>query len=210
MKQLLCFGALIIGTLLPLSAAPITFTFAFTGTGNVGASSFTSKSVLLTLTGDTSIVALNGSTYILEPLVSTTVAIAGFPLATFNGVGTTYIFSATGTGVGGFGRGGDLLQVTNGLFSGYNLQTAVAAQSIGPWTGGGFDATGLATDQGNITLFPSGNITFAASGGVAANVPEPTTFALFGLGILGFIVSVLRTRYHPRRLAYRTVGTLEV
>jgi hypothetical protein len=90
-----------------------------------------------------------------------------------------------------------LLQVTNGLFSAYNLQTAVAAQSIGPWTGGGFNATGLATDQGKITLFPSGDITFAASGGVAANVPEPTTFALFGLGILGFIVSVLRTRYHP-------------
>jgi hypothetical protein len=194
MKRFLWSGALIIGTLLPLSAAPITFTFAFTGTGNVGATSFTGKSVLLTLTGDTSIVALNGSTYILEPLASTTVAIAGFPLATFNGVGTTYIFSATGNGVGGFGRGGDLLQVTNGLFSAYNLQNAVTAQSVGPWTGGGFNATGLATNQGTITLFPSGNITFAASGGVASNVPEPTTFGLIGLGIVGFGVRILRKR----------------
>jgi len=81
MKTLLyTLAGLIVFT--PLSAAPITVTIGFTGSGTVGATAFTSASVLITAIGDTGSNTLKGGvTYQMNPTM-TTIAITGFSLAT--------------------------------------------------------------------------------------------------------------------------------
>ncbi|WP_206030166.1 PEP-CTERM sorting domain-containing protein [Roseomonas sp. AR75] len=67
----------------------------------------------------------------------------------------------------------------------YDGETSITFSGTGVFQGGGFDAT-----QATYTLTAQGNTvtSFSASvssGGQVVDVPEPTTLALFGMGLLG-------------------------
>ncbi len=194
MKLSHCLSAIALACLPVLgSAAPITYTFSGTATFTEGGTS--NLGIVLTVTGDTDDVSLEGTSpndywYIDTPAYSLTV---GGEAYTFNdaATGALYLFNTTG-GVVGFGFANllDWLLLDNAAeLAGYNMK-----QDIGP-VGGSLLATdpqqGLLELQGttarNLSYNALSNVTFTAA--LDNVVPEPGSFALAGLALAGLALT---------------------
>lgn len=182
-------------------AVPITYTVAATGTGSLGASSFTNALVTITLTADTSTVTHPfGVTF--NNSGPATVDVAGIGTATLTD--NFIVFDNQAGGPGGIGAAGiedntiflNLLDTANAAFASYDLKSA-----IGPITGTAlFNAGNLfPTNRGDFTLTSVGDSTFTATingqGGAQA-APTLSEWAMIGLGLLLAAVGVWQLRRH--------------
>jgi hypothetical protein len=183
--------------------APITYTLTATASGTLAGMAFTNAAIRVTSITDTNDVFVSGTipNLIYEVLpASSDISIAGFGTAVF----TDQMFWEDPNGAGDiiFGDvavGHPILGFTR-LFSG--LESYDLKSSFGPVSApvdfvtmffNGFD--NIPTGIGNLTLTAS-NDTFTA-----VVTPEPTSFLLAGLAILGFqaLRLVVRLRMNARR-----------
>ena len=173
------------------SAALMTYTQTGFLSGSLDGTSFTDAAVTLRVTADTANVnyaELNGG---LMPVWTnagvTTIDIVGFETATFNGSNVFGAFSlnlsallpgTAGVGIGNLTTFWSILGTSQTAEPTYALATATT------FTGAAVASTATySTTLGDlITTGKTGNATFTA-----AAVPEPSAFALLGLGTVGLV-----------------------
>lgn len=196
MKLTHCLSAIALACLPVLgSAAPITYTFSGTATFTEGGTQ--NLGIVLTVTGDTDDVSLQGTSpndyWYIQDNLSYSLTVDG-DAYTFNSAATGYLYLFNFTnGVVGFGFENllDWLLLDNAAeLAGYNMQ-----QDKGP-VGGSLLAAdppqGLLELQGATTTRSLSydtlrNVTFSAELGNA--VPEPGSFALAGLALAGLALT---------------------
>lgn len=167
------------------SAAVMTYTQTATLSGTLGGTSFTDAAVTFRMTADTANIqtAFSGILFWTNAGV-TTIDIAGFETATFNGSSDFGVLAADySSTLGPFGAVG--FSDGNGIaFLYQNSEPTYALATERMFTGegeGNFNPGPFSTTLGDLVLSgASGNSTFTA-----AAVPEPSAFALLGLGALG-------------------------
>ena len=178
-------------------ATPITYTDTVTGTGTLGALSFTNALVTVSLTGDT-------ATVFGDPLPrdfgTVTVDVLGIGTATFTDPLMWVIDNPGGSGGPGPLAGiADvtanhfLLGTVNAAFAIYDLRS-----SIGPLSGPVTFNPGLLfpTTSGDFALTSvAGNTSTFAARITDTSVPEPVSVILVGTGLLGIVRSRVRRRH---------------
>jgi hypothetical protein len=227
MRSILLTAGLIVavaGLASRADAAPITYTVSATGSGTIGATSFTNKQVTFTGTGNTANITspvFQGSTFYANPFANLTVNIAGIGTATVTDF--TEIFGIPFAFVDPdgeippiplviFGRldppFNDPLEFTgmgavgSNLLAGYNLSTAISVLGGGGVgfienCGVGNNDPCLHTTLGLLsftTNIPEGQATFTAT---LTPVPEPATDFLLGGGLT--MLGLWRARLRSRR-----------
>jgi hypothetical protein len=167
------------------SAAVMTYTQTATLSGTLGGISFTDAAVTFRMTADTANIqtALLGDSPSWTNAGVTTIDIAGFETATFNG-SDFGVFAADFSAFAPLGTVG-FTNLTNDIGIAFFFQGDDPSYSLataGTFTGAGdYQDTPFSTTLGDLVLSGiSGNSTFTA-----AAVPEPSAFALLGLGALG-------------------------
>ena len=203
-ERALRVGALgvLVGSLLvfvpSVFAASITYTITGTGSGQVGASTFTNAAYTIQVTADTAQVVPLGTPGNLGFEVPSLTA-----LITVAGIGTVTVTEPTrmfvsNTHVGaGFSRILDLLDVEHPLFATWDLKTPIGPLAdLEPFAIAQF--TDLSTSLGLMTLSSSSNVTFEATGGEAQAVLVPTLsetgFLVLTLALALLGVALLRQR----------------
>ena len=165
------------------SAAVMTYTQTATLSGTLGGTSFTNAAVTFRMTADTANIQIISNEILMPTLAGvTTIDIAGFETATFNGSSDFGVLAADYSTEVGFSAVGfaDLTNVTSIAFiyqtsePAYGLATATTLTGTGRFNSGPFSTT-----LGDLELTgASGSSTFTA-------VPEPSAFVLLGLGAIG-------------------------
>jgi hypothetical protein len=171
-------------------AAPVTYEFTATGSGSLGASTFTNAAFTLTSTADTSQVTSSGGVFEVPDLTAT-VSVAGLGTATF----TTPTINVDNQPLARAGFSDPIqnlaiLFVDNSAFAGYDLTTSIGPLSGPPTINPG---SAFATTAGNFVLDSVSPATFQATVQAA---PEPSALALFGLGAAGLAGWRWRKRRH--------------
>ena len=180
----------LIGSAAPLQASPITYSISGVGSGLFDGATFTNDLVTFTLTGDTDNITTLAPGVIMNPGTSMTADVEGLgqdditgpSFAAFtpdffdSGAGVAVLVAQEGADVGPLA-----ILSTDPAFLAYTLS---AATSFGPITGVGAGST------------PDGSAVFDTSRGsfqwssvpttstfTARTVPEPSSFAMLGLGV---------------------------
>jgi len=168
------------------SATSITFTEVINNaSGSLDGTTFTSQTVTLVLTSDTSTI-VNGGPGFYSDTGTATVSVSGGGSDTFTD--TMQVFVTQGSDVAGITDGTehlDVLDVNNAAFATYALNT-----SIGPLSGGTAGNTGdtYATTGGTFEFTSPLNVDHPASFTAAlGSAPEPGTLGLIGASI-GFLL----------------------
>ena len=183
--RILQFAVLLIGSAVLLPAAPITITYQASGAGSLNGASFASSTFVITALGDTTNRAtISPGTFAIDH-GSASINITG--LGTFSFTTPTRTFVNQGVQVVGFARtvgGSDLLDSTsNAAYSTWDLLS-----SIGPITGSGsllqWASAPVVTSAGTL-VFNNSSTTLTFQAVVGNAIPEPGTFQLIALGLLG-------------------------
>lgn len=160
-------------------ADTITYTESAIGSGSLGKMDFTNALITITATGDTSSVVNVGSIFII--ILPTELTVEGIGSTMFTDI-IQFVSNNTAedAGVGDNTNGDGVMFTRNSVFGSYDLQTGIAATS-GP---AGYDSSAsFNTGDGLFVITSLTTSTFEANETPA--VPEPSTIALLGTGILG-------------------------
>lgn len=159
-------------------ADTITYTESAIGSGSLGKNDFTNALVTITATGNTGNVVDNGGIFVIILPVELTVQGLGSTMFTdIIQFVSNNSFGDAGVGDNTNNRG--VLFTSNSVFDTYNLQTGIGPISGAP----GFNSGGsFGTADGTLITTSFGTSTFEA---VTSSVPEPSTIAMFGTGLLG-------------------------
>jgi hypothetical protein len=181
-RRILVIAALLwISNLCQTHAGLITYTESVVATGTIGSQSFSDALVTLTLTADTSGITESSGVFSTSAAMAT-VNIASIGNATFTN--DLVFFNEPGASEAGFedfsAVGGSAVVLA--IFSA-SLDTYELASPIGPITGDAHNGGGsFATTLGTLFLQqPENSGTFTAT---IQSVPEPTSIAMLGTGIL--------------------------
>ena len=170
-------------------AIPLTYIFTGSATGDLGGASFTNAAITVTLASDTT----SAST-----LTAASISIAGFGTSSFTASSGYFFYnpsfsagSASNVGQPGVGFGfgtPDLIGVTGAALAGYTLGT-----TIGPVAGDAYliqsQFFAVPTTGGSLSVSAYSNATFAA---LTSPVPEPSSYAMLALGLVGVGFAVRR------------------
>jgi len=165
------------------SAGPITYTEVINNaSGSLDGTTFTSQTVTLVLTGDTSAI-VNGGGGLYDNPGTATVSVSGGGTDTFTQAMEVFAYQPNdGVGVIPVVDGDDVLDVLNAGFATYALNTSVGPLSGGTLGNSGVDSYATAGGTFEFTSPLNGDhpASFTASTG---SVPEPGTLWLIGAGI---------------------------
>ena len=175
----LAIFAILTAATLAAHADTITYTESAIGSGSLGKNDFTNALVTITATGNTGNVVDQGSG-VFVIILPAELTVQGLGSTMFTDI--IQFVSNNGVGDAGVGdntNGRAVLFTNNSVFDNYNLQT-----SIGPISGASsFNPGGsFGTADGTLITTSFGPSTFEA---VTSSVPEPSTIAMFGTGLLG-------------------------
>jgi hypothetical protein len=159
-------------------AVPITYTEQATASGFLNGKAFTDASVLLTMNNLTSNIAGGGPVFFITGPVSVSVG-GGVPVTSD---GFLTLFADQVSQVVGFADGASLLlSDSSSEFASYDLlATNGPISGLANFFGAALPTSGDALVIGSLA---SGTDIFTATTSTA--VPEPSTLALFGFGLLG-------------------------
>ncbi len=184
--RLMVVPVLMLLVVIDAKAAPIIFTYTGTGSGTIGGASFSNAEFVLTATGDTANRLYDDTSHaFLIPHDSASILIGGVGM--FDITTSTKTFVNTFSDIVGFSMGGidglDLYNSpVNAVFGSWDMLA-----SLGPVVEATFrmfqwgSSRSLSTDAGLLNFDGDSNV---AGSFEATVIPEPTTLALLGVGVL--------------------------
>ena len=191
MKCIFVCGIVLFGLKWTAQASSATYTFSGTGTGSLGSIPFSDVIFTITSTADTTNIRLGapfGSWVV--PDFAATVFVAGVGNATFSIPTQTFInFEVGGAGITAPNQNIDILGIKNSAFYSYNLnppQGYTLSSSVSQVTGPAYIASPsmgftFDTTAGALRLTSVSSVSYQAD-----VVPEPSIYALLGMGLIGF------------------------
>ena len=184
----LCAIAISLAFSVAASAGTVTYLFTTTGSGTIGADSFTDALATVTAVGDTSSIFIwQPGIYVVVP-TQFSINIAGVGTASFTGAGvfggSGYVFDNQGSSAAGFGTSSDRDDISDLAFASYALATA-----LGPISGSYMHFSGDPTSLGLLDFTPTAFGTFTA-----VTTPEPGSLLLHASGAVG-AVGLLRRKF---------------
>jgi hypothetical protein len=164
-------GLVLFGTL-ATQAAPITYTIGGIASGSLNSVAFSSKAFTISVVADTTAVYLSSATISRVPDTQSTFSISSVGAGTFSDANLGFFVNRT-NGAAGFQSAfsSDYLDVSNAIFSTYDLQTAVSTTAVTFL----YSSMNQPTSAGTLVM-TSG--TYSSMTFTAALVPEPASSTL--------------------------------
>jgi len=189
MKLIFIVGIVSIALYWTAQASPAIYTLSGTGTGSLGAIPFSDAAFTITSTADTANIEIGPPGVWLVPDLTATVSVSGIGSATFT-IPTENIINFE-VGVAGITAPDQsiILSIQNTAFISNNqnlLQGYDLSSSVSPVTGTTSTPFNVEfeTTAGAFSLSFVSSVTYQAD-----IVPEPSIYALLGMGVIGFALS---------------------
>jgi PEP-CTERM motif len=163
------------------SATPIQYTFSFTGAGTLAGNNFTARTVTFGFSSDTTQVSSSSGLFETPNGTPGTYSLAG--LSSGSITSNVFVYDNQNVPDAGFYVSGsaDFFDNLTLAYGTYDLKSAIGP--ITTVTPAALNASGVATDGGQLIITSARDLSFTAT--VGSSTPEPASYSLIGLGMVG-------------------------